>query len=90
MKVALGIKAEDPTENLEYYDDDMEECANDYAIYITEIVANEKSAGMFLLSKVTTSMLNKNSAHLMKKAVEKAYSVYRNIGGNGVITVYYN
>lgn len=39
------MKAEDPTENLEYYDNEMEECANDYATYITEIVANEKSAG---------------------------------------------
>lgn len=34
----LGKKAENPTANLSFYDDEMERCAEDYAAYISEIV----------------------------------------------------
>jgi hypothetical protein len=31
LKCALGIKAKDPTENLTYYNEEMDGCANGYA-----------------------------------------------------------
>lgn len=36
LKVALGIRAKDPTADLTYYNDEMEDCANGYADYILE------------------------------------------------------
>lgn len=34
VKTALGMKEEDPTEKLEFYDIEMEECANDYLNFV--------------------------------------------------------
>ena len=45
LRKALGEEAQDPTENLDYYDAEMEACANDYAAFVTEIVATEKAVG---------------------------------------------
>jgi hypothetical protein len=42
LKTALGIKAKDPTENLTYYSEEMEECANGYAGFILELVETAK------------------------------------------------
>ena len=36
LKKLLGIDAEDPTENLSYYDEEMEECADGYAGFVAE------------------------------------------------------
>lgn len=36
LKKLLGIDAEDPTENLSYYDEEMEECADGYAGFVVE------------------------------------------------------
>ena len=43
LKRALGMDASDPTENLTWYNEEMENCANGYAAYILEMVeaANE-------------------------------------------------
>ena len=38
LKIALGIKAKDPTDNLTYYSEEMNECASSYAAYILELV----------------------------------------------------
>ena len=38
----LGENAESPVENLTYYDAEMEECAEDYAAYISELIADAK------------------------------------------------
>jgi hypothetical protein len=45
LKTILGIKTGNPTPNLAYYDDEMEQCATDYAAYILEIVEHERQAG---------------------------------------------
>ncbi len=37
LKTALGIRAKDPTSDLSYYNEEMEECANGYAAYILEL-----------------------------------------------------
>ncbi len=37
VKVALGIESKDPTEDLTYYDEEMEQCAEEYASYISEL-----------------------------------------------------
>lgn len=43
LRSALGMEAENPTENLDFYNTEMEECAEDYATYILGLVekANE-------------------------------------------------
>lgn len=38
LKSALGIHTKDPTADLTYYNEEMEECANGYAAYILELV----------------------------------------------------
>jgi hypothetical protein len=42
LRTALGIKAKDPTENLSYYSEEMEDCADGYAAYIMELVETAK------------------------------------------------
>ena len=42
LKRALGNKAKDPTENLTYFNEEMDECANGYAAYILELVETAK------------------------------------------------
>jgi len=43
LKQALGIPAQDPIEHLTYYNEEMEDCANAYASYISEIVEEAKA-----------------------------------------------
>lgn len=42
LKQALGRKSEDPTAHLDFYDEEMEQCANDYTAYVMELVAEAK------------------------------------------------
>ena len=42
LKQALGIPVEDPIENLSWYNEEMEECANAYASYVMELLSMEK------------------------------------------------
>ena len=42
LKQALGIPAEDPIENLSWYDTEMEECAQGYAAYVVELLETAK------------------------------------------------
>ena len=42
LKKALGLPAEDPTENLTWYESEMEDCANGYAAYVLELVEDAK------------------------------------------------
>ena len=42
LKAALGIRAKDPTADLTYYNEEMEDCANGYAAFILEIVETAK------------------------------------------------
>ena len=44
LKVALGLPAENPIENLTWYNEDMENCAASYASYIMEIVQRLKDS----------------------------------------------
>lgn len=43
LQEALGIKAENPIENLTWYNEEMEDCATSYASFISEIVAKAKN-----------------------------------------------
>ena len=45
LKLALGLPAEDPIENLTWYNEEMEECAEAYAAYVMELVEAAKQAG---------------------------------------------
>lgn len=42
LKAALGLPTEDPTENLTWYNEEMEDCAEGYAEYVLELVAAAK------------------------------------------------
>ena len=42
LKSALGMQAEDPTDSLEWYDQEMEDCADGYAAYVTELLAEAR------------------------------------------------
>lgn len=42
LKLALGMKTKDPTEDLSFYDEEMEECASGYASYVLELVEEAK------------------------------------------------
>ena len=51
LKQALGMEAQDPTENLSHYNEEMEDCAIGYAAFVMELVdeAKEKSADPVVL-----------------------------------------
>lgn len=42
LRSALGMEAENPTENLDFYNTEMEECAEGYATYILKLVEKAK------------------------------------------------
>ena len=44
LKAALGIRAKDPTADLSFYNEEMEDCANNYAAYILELVETAKQS----------------------------------------------
>ena len=44
LKQALGIPAENPIENLSWYNEEMEECAAGYAAYVVELLETAKQA----------------------------------------------
>ena len=44
LKRALEMDASDPTENLTWYNEEMEDCANGYAAYILEMVEAAKES----------------------------------------------
>lgn len=43
LKLLLGIETADPAENLTYYNEEMERCANEYAEYVSEQVEKAKT-----------------------------------------------
>nr|DAW88633.1 MAG TPA: Protein of unknown function (DUF2800) [Bacteriophage sp.] len=42
LKQALGISVDDPIENLSWYNEEMEECAQGYAAYVVELLETAK------------------------------------------------
>lgn len=42
LRELLGLEAENPIENLTWYNEEMESCASDYVSYITELAAEAK------------------------------------------------
>jgi len=44
LKKALGMECDDPTENLSWFNEEMEECAEGYASFILEIVEGAKAS----------------------------------------------
>ena len=44
LEHALGRRTRDPTEDLTFYDEEMETCADDYAAYVLQLVEEEKQA----------------------------------------------
>lgn len=51
LKAALGMETQDPTENLTWYNAEMEDCANGYAAYVMELLtaARETTADPVVL-----------------------------------------
>ena len=56
LKQALGIPAEDPIENLSWYNEEMEDCAAGYADYVTELLETAKQAQSPTLRPMTTKI----------------------------------
>lgn len=44
LRTVLGMEAQDPTEDLSWYDAEMEECANSYATFVMELVEEARKA----------------------------------------------
>lgn len=44
LRTALGMEAQDPTEDLSWYDVEMEECASSYATFVMELVEEARKA----------------------------------------------
>lgn len=42
LKKAIGMKSRNPTNNLTYYDEEMEQCAEEYAQYCSSVVEDVK------------------------------------------------
>ena len=42
LRTVLGMEAQDPTEDLSWYDTEMEECASSYATFVMELVEEAK------------------------------------------------
>ncbi len=42
LKALLGLPTKDPTQNLNYYNEEMEDCANSYASYLAELLEAAK------------------------------------------------
>ncbi len=45
VNTALGVHAEDPLGDLQYYNEEMDSCADEYASYVLETFQKEKEAG---------------------------------------------
>lgn len=61
LKMALGMEAIDPTEDLTWYNVEMEDCANGYAVYILEMVeaAKESCAAPKILIEQRVDLIRK-------------------------------
>ena len=46
LKKTLGMDAADPTENLSFYNEEMEQCALDYAAYVLELVEDATASSL--------------------------------------------
>ena len=51
----LGIKADNPTENLDYYNQEMEDCTDSYAQYIAEQMSQYSSPVVMVEQKLDFS-----------------------------------
>lgn len=45
VNIALGLPSEDPVPGLQYYNEEMEDCAEEYASFVLEAYQREKNAG---------------------------------------------
>ena len=48
LKKLLGLDTKDPTEDLDFYNEEMEESAESYASYVMEIVSRYESPSVFI------------------------------------------
>lgn len=44
LRLALGLKTQDPTDSLEWFSEEMDECTDDYAAYVLEEVETAKQS----------------------------------------------
>lgn len=61
LKRLLGIKSKDPTGSLDFYNDEMEECAENYAAYVMEIISSYKDPLVFIEERLNLSKFVKES-----------------------------
>lgn len=55
LKKLLGLDTKDPTEDLDFYNEEMEESAESYASYVMEIVSRYESPSVFIEERLDLS-----------------------------------
>lgn len=61
LKKLLGLDIKDPTEDLDFYDEEMEELTEGYASYVTEIVSKYQNPAVFVEERLDLSEYVKES-----------------------------
>lgn len=61
LKKLLGQDSKDPTDDLDFYSEEMEECAESYATYVMEIISRYKGPLVFIEQRLDLSKFAKES-----------------------------
>lgn len=61
LKKLLGMESKDPSESLEFYNEEMEECAENYASYVLEIISSYKDPLVLIEERLDLSKFVKES-----------------------------
>ena len=55
LKKLLGLDTKDPTEDLDFYDEEMDELTEGYASYVTEVISRYESPAVFVEERLDLS-----------------------------------
>ena len=61
LKKLLGLDIKDPTEDLDFYDEEMDELTEGYASYVTEVISRYESPAVFVEERLNLSDYVKES-----------------------------
>ncbi|SKC58063.1 DUF2800 domain-containing protein [Maledivibacter halophilus] len=61
LKKLLGLESKDPTENLEFYNEEMEDCAESYATYVMEVISRYREPLVLIEERLDLSKFAKES-----------------------------
>ena len=61
LKNLLGLDVKDPTDDLDFYDEEMDELTEGYASYVTEVISRYESPAVFVEERLDLSDYVKES-----------------------------